>query len=364
MKRTLTHQFRRFGAFTVAIIAFICINASAGPLQKGRVAADAQWLAHVDITGLLNSSVVKFILENSQDLHLEMDGMDEMKEQFGLDPLKDFKDITIYGKGNPEKDGSFVALITTTAAVDSALDAINTQKPDAVHELEVGGYRIQSAGDEGEKMFFRVQPGPGGADRLVVISKDPENLIRGISVAEGKSPSLAGSAGPALLRSPQPGSLTFFAANGLNWLDDDDEGSKLLRDAESLVLEYGEKGDETFLESAIVTKNAEDSANLADMARGLLAMGKMAASNDPDLAPFKDALNAAKITTEGGTISFKLRLPTQKLIDTLKSAAAAEKKQADEDDKKAKDGNAASEQKKNAPHPKNEDQKPGAKAPG
>jgi hypothetical protein len=354
MKRTLTHQFRHLGAFAIAIIALFSINASAGPLQKSRVAADAQWLAHVDITGLLNSTVIKFILENGQDMHVEMDGIEEMKEQFGLDPLKDFKDITIYGKGNPEKDGSFVALITTTSAVDSALDAFKTQEPDAVHELEVGGYRIQSAGKEGEKMFFRIQPGPEGADRLVVISKDPENLVRGISVTEGKSPNLAGSAGPALLRSPQPGSLSFFAANGLDWLDDDEEGSKLLRDAESLVLEYGEKGDETFLESAIVTKNAEDSANLADMARGLLAMGKMAASNDPELAPFKDALNAAKITTEGGTISFKLRLPTQKLIDTLKSAAAAEK-QAEDDEKDADDENAAVEQKKDVTRPKKED---------
>jgi hypothetical protein len=323
-------------ALTTALAAPV---APAGSLQKSRVAADAQWLAHIDVEGLISSDIAQFVINQAHDadahFDVDLDELNGIKEQLGIDPFKDIKDVTVYGNGNPETEPTFIAIFSTTAAVDNFLESLKAQGP-GYKQFEAGGLTVQSIDDEhGGTLFFHVQGGPTSEDRTIVVSKDAERLVRGVNLVQGKGANLAAAPNPALTHSPQPGSFMFAAAQGLPWMqgDEDDPSSALVRDAESLVFDAGAMGDETFMSMALTSKKAEDATNVADMVRGLLAMGKMAAGSEPELAPFKATINAVRITSEGDRVAINMRQKTSELIEALKSAAAA-----DEDDEHAENG--------------------------
>ena len=305
----------------------------AGPFQMNRVAADAQWLAHLDVQALANSQLVKHVLEHGKEMSIDIEGLDEIHEHLGIDPLKDLRDITAYGNGDPHaEDGTFVAIITATPAVDDLIAMLKLQD-EAYSQLEVAGYSLQSFNADGHATFFYVVPGSAESDRVVVLSKSSEHLVRGLGVMEGKLPNLNQQAKSALAVTPRSGSYFFAASDGLGWIhghdddenedDDDDDrhdpASTVMRDAKSAMVNIGEAEGSTFLDLAIATEKDETAVNLADLFRGLLAMGKLAANNDPELAAFKATLQGVKLTSANSTIRIQVEQKTTDIIEMLKS---------------------------------------------
>ena len=98
-------------------------TATASPLKKDRVAADANWLIHVDVERLLNSTIGRFLLEHAEELDIDLDDLDKMKREVGVDPRTDLKGVTLYGTGDePGEDAIIVAV--TTDRVDEAIERL------------------------------------------------------------------------------------------------------------------------------------------------------------------------------------------------------------------------------------------------
>ena len=188
--------------------------ATAGNLNRQRVAADAQWLAHLNLDALTHSKIFAAAMEHAGQMHAEIEGLDEIKTELGIDPLKDIKDATIYGSGDPEK-GEMVLVLTTTGAVEDAVTRLKAQM--TLTDVTVGGRTFHVFEQDQEKTYFQIRPGSSSDDRVVVIARNQAQLIKGIDVLDRASPSLETEKTAPLAASaaPKSGSFFFAAARGL-----------------------------------------------------------------------------------------------------------------------------------------------------
>ena len=133
---------------TTALLATIIGTsglATAGPLNKDWVAADAQWVIHVDVAALLDSTIGSFLLEHGEQFALDLDDLDDFKRETGLDPRTDLKSVTLYGSGDePGEDGVIVAV--TNDQVDEAIELLLDNDEVPIRKREMGGRTIYVIG--------------------------------------------------------------------------------------------------------------------------------------------------------------------------------------------------------------------------
>ena len=93
-----SHLFRRCSV-AACLFAFVFGGgdggALAGPLEKSRIAPDAQWLAHFDVEAIVNSQLMQFAIKDGESIDVDFDDLEEMRQEIGLDPFKDIKDIDV-----------------------------------------------------------------------------------------------------------------------------------------------------------------------------------------------------------------------------------------------------------------------------
>src|SRR5689334_3838248 len=151
----------------------------AGPLNEQRVAANAEWLAHINVEAIVSSKLFKSAMDHAGEMHVDVEGPDEMKTQLGIDPREDLRDLTVYGAGDPEK-GDMVLVANTTGKVDEAVAKLKAQMP--IVELTVAGQSVLKIDQDGDETFFQVRPGKSTDDRVVIVARSAENIGKAIEV--------------------------------------------------------------------------------------------------------------------------------------------------------------------------------------
>ena len=361
------------GAAAVGVASLLAAApAQAGDFQPKRVAADARWLAFVNVEGILKSELGKFVTEHGGEIGLEFGegDMDEIEAEFGINPLVDLHSVTVYGEGNPEENKNVVAVLETTAAIDEAIaqltGAAAAQKAEKakgddddnngdITTIELNGHKVHVISDGDQTTYLQVRPGATSADRVVIVSLNREWMTKGLSVLDGKAASLASADKPAMNFKPVDGTLAFAVCSDLSWIemddDEDEAASAIIKGSKGIEAAYGESGGDLFIHLQLDTGSKEDAQNLSDIARGLVAMARLAGSKEPELKPLMEPMRSLELKTEGNAIILNLKHNTGEFIKALNAMAEAGKKaekEEDEDSEKAevKIGGGKSEGKK------------------
>lgn len=313
----------------VAMTAFAGA-ASAGPLDKSRVPADSAWVVHVDIEAGLGSSLGRFAVEHAAD-PADLEGL---KAQFGVDPLTDIKDLTVFGIGTDGEDA--VAVITTTPAIEDALSRLQDQghQHSVVNE---GGYELLSWSENEQVQYALIRP-MGDGLRLLYLSKDKSRLARAADVSAGLAASLKGKTASVLSDGPRPGAVLFIASDVIPSHGRADQASMVLGKARSLRFEAGESGPDLYADLTLTTSSSEDASNVVKVLEGLRAMGQMFCQGNPDLAPIAGLAEAVRLSADESAVSIAIRYPAADAIDALRAAERGDgDDEADEDEAEADD---------------------------
>ncbi|HWB19677.1 MAG TPA: hypothetical protein VG711_05200 [Phycisphaerales bacterium] len=315
-------------------------NCQAGPLKKGHVAPDSTWVVHVDVEAGLKSQLGQWVQAHEKELDLDLDDIDELKQQVGIDLRKDLKDFTAYGIGNPHEDHDAVIVATTTSAIDDAITALKGQMVDAFSTVNAGGYSLESVKNDDEELFYYIKPGTQTDERIVVLGHDMERVVKGVALVEGRAAKAEQSA--ALSKSPRAGSVLFVSATGLPWFDDEDGDedahAKIVQRSKGLVIDCGENSGQVFMEGTMLTATPEDAQDMKAMADGLLALGRMAMREDEDMKSLMDIARTVKIDVQGNGVRVVFEKPTSEITNLLEQAMAkahaddAEEEPADDND--------------------------------
>ncbi len=308
-----------------AMLATIIVTApvaTAGPLNKDWVAADARWVIHVDVAALLDSTVGRFLLEHGEQFDLDLDDLDEFKLETGLDPRTDLKSVTLYGTGDePGEDGVIVAV--TNNRVDEAIEALLDNDDVPIREREMDGKTVYVIGGKNDRHYLAIERA-GRNRRIVVLSDDRHILSNALKVIGNDAPSLSMGKSQIPGDDPQEGSLVFLAVGDIDAFGDDDPASQILRMSDGFTADIGEI-DGVLLARATVSADSEEIAqNITEIIRGLVALGRIMALQQPELGPIRELADSLSISTRGSRITLKIRFDAGELMEHVTALMEAD----------------------------------------
>jgi hypothetical protein len=318
------------GGALAAVGAFILdpARAAVGPLPaEGLILpADARFVAGFDVKRLVASPFY-------QRYGKEKGGMGrpqafaELEEKTGLDPERDVEQVVVAGGGGR---GEKAGLVLVLGSFDRARlsRAIETEKKDKVTWKSVEGTTVY--------MFSEAEKGRGAGaaafldDRSLVLGS-LDAVESAVTNRSRGTPALRSNAAlMGLLERVKPGS-TFWMVGDQSLLADlpktvpapglpgADSGSATLNlpPLKSLVV----TGDLDPLVALAITGEAADEAaarNLADVARGFIALASLQAGQKPEL---KQLASAFSVATEAARVQVNARIPYE-VIDALQPPRA------------------------------------------
>lgn len=292
---------------------FAAAAADAGPLNRAWVAKDAQWVVHLDAEAAMGSTAGRFAMANKADLDLSH--LDRFKEQTGIDPFSDIKGLTVYGHSADPQSG--IAVISTTSAVDGLVERMQA-KDKSLQKLTEGKYTLFTWSEHGEPRFGQIRRGQAEGDRVVLVAADKSVLLAGIRVMDGDAASLPVDPKPAapgqdlMSASPKAGSIFFAIATNL-----DSAQAMPFAKAKGVVVDIGEADAQLFADLTVIPRDSENVTDLMQVMQGAVAMVRMAAAGEPQLAELSKIAQGIAFDSDGKQITASLRYSTDGLLKSL-----------------------------------------------
>lgn len=320
-------------SIALALAAAIAPALAAGPLDLRRVAADSDWVLHLDAEALRGSRLERLIFGHGPALGIDLDGLEELRDATGFDLRRDLHGATLFGRGDREEgeDGTLVA--ETTDAIEAALERLaEIPEVDARRETIGGrpGWRFAGEDDEASSWLVVLPHGDRGR-RLVVSASDRYLVDQAARLLEGAAPAL-GPARPAWMigEAPGPGTILYGAAGKLRAVPGD--VSRLVELADAGAVEFVERDGRLRARISVLAERAEKAADLRDVMRGLVALGRLLLpADDPDLDFLRDLLDGVEPSSEGRRIDLAASIDLDAVLAELDREAAGDEAERDDD---------------------------------
>ena len=285
--------------------------ASASPLPRQRIPADAKWLFHADLVGFRASQIGHYVQTNFLSGPLK-----EVSSNLKFDAealLRTVTSVTAYGsdfkKNDPEASLTTGVLILQTDAetqqiVEGALAAqllANTNSP--LKKLQTQPYPLYAVGKD---LFGAIQP-----DGVILLGKSRERIDQATQVLEGKLPSLLG--GKAFTDFPATSDSFVFlgVAEGFDQLLELPPQAKVLHMADGLRIVLGENADVLFADLALKSKTQEVVTQIQQVLQGLIALFSLGAPENQDLS---ELVRSTKVTTADKVVAVGMQFPVAKAL--------------------------------------------------
>ncbi len=300
----------RFTAIAVIAAASVALASGglvqAGQLDKELLPPNPQYVIHVDVEAFAASAIGELLLSGDLDLGLQ-DACETVIQETGMDPFEVIKGITVYDYGDDLEEG--VAVISASSAIDQLIAGMADQaeEMEGYSSLEEGG-RILHIWTEDTGMDVVGCVVPRGEDRLVVISQKPEFVIAAADVIDGKAPGFTDVGSSDVDLRPSKGSLVYINVDSLEFLPEIEPASEILQQAQGIVFELSETDQKLRAELQVEAESSDEAQNITDVMNGMIAMGRMIASEDPDLAIACDLARFLKIDHKGERIMASVQL--------------------------------------------------------
>lgn len=314
-------------SLAAAAMAFLPAGAPASPFDPSFVAADAAWVAHVDLDALIHSRLGVFFLENADMLDDDFNinaQLSQAKFQIGFDPLEEIFGVTAYGAGEP--GDNFIIVIAGTETIARALTEA-TKHEEAPIVATNTGFRIDN------EIEIVVVNGQGG--NLYILAEQAELAQAGARVVRNRASSLVSIKDSPLLAPSTPGMLAFVSLASLPeaaGLDDDDDLNELMPMLGGFAdMLNGAGGFNTFIAEhdntatvglSFSTRDEKQSVGLVQaingllgMARGMLAMQPQAA--DEEMQQLLGMLDGLTISAVGLEVTAALALDITTLLKLI-----------------------------------------------
>ena len=230
----------------------------------------------------------------------------------------DLRRIVIYGRPGEKTVPIAVAAMSPEGA-GRLFDA--KHRDEGAWSRVVDGRRVHSfLIDKDERAYAHIAKTHKGT-APVILCQDLNQLFGAIAIVEGKAKSLRGSDNPIARRAPPPGTLLWVVASDVGKISKKGPTSNLLKESSSLLLEIGEHKGEFFANAQIGGKSADSAENIADMAQGLIALGRLIARNEKTSKDVKRArlalLRGLNVTADGRLVKVRFRCAADKIADQL-----------------------------------------------
>ncbi|MBY0112089.1 MAG: hypothetical protein K2Y21_04650 [Phycisphaerales bacterium] len=293
-------------------LAPVFAHSLAAPLDRAIVPATSKVAVHLDVEALAQSQVGKAIMEHKAAFNLE--GLNALG-LFGIEPFRDFKDITVLLASSPEQA---VIVLRATPAIDALWNHLKTE-PHA-KAMSAEGYDLLSWDDQGTRKYGIVRS--KAELRTAYLCNDWEPLVAALKVADGASPAQAPSTGGQA--APSKGSILYFDVRDLpDFLrnSDNDNAQALFGGIRSGAIDLGESSDQLSADASANFDSAQAATDTQQVAQGLAAFGRMAFKSQNQFTTLQNALKELKITADGSRMNISLKWPAADAVAAIQELA-------------------------------------------
>lgn len=291
-------------------------------LRRERLPADVDFVVHIDVEGLKQTQLWKHISEKGEDFDLDIDELDDIRGEFGIDPLTDVRAVTLY-KVEKEEDPT-VVLFSSTTKVDEAL--VKLKKEDGYRPVTRSGIELHTWGDDEDIMFAYVHV--AGDERVVVLASNEASAVRAARVLRGEDPSHA-SAGTLLTLAPARGSFLYLAAAEIPHLDEFTPASQVFGLAQGIQVDLGEAGGFLRAHMGLITGSAKDALDISNVLNGLISLARLAGGEMRELL---EILTGIRLSTRGSAVEMDFEFEVQRLLEIVQALHDDEDQGGDEDE--------------------------------
>lgn len=300
------------GMLMPAAVLGTSVAALAGPLDSDLVPASAKWVLHVDVEAVAHSTIGKML---HQGLDLE-EAFAEMKEM-GIDPLEDVYSVTAYGWGEINEHN----MVLVVLASESINDVIQAKAHEAGIEGEVDGdWTFYSGAEHGEEHAIGVHADDD--DVRIFIAANRQGVEKAARGRDGDDRA------EVIGRGPRRGAMIFAAARDLAGVVPEWGGqmphSQLVSSTDAILIEIGERDDKIRGRLHATCADTQTSEDVVELLQGTLALGRMMARDNEDLAPLAQLASALTIESEQSVVKIEIELPTEMLMSAMESMGECE----------------------------------------
>jgi len=304
---------------TAAAVAILAGGAIAGPANLGQIPADAKWAAHIDMDAVTASSFAKGVIELIQ-ADAQTIGQDKADRAVNVwTKMQQVQGVTVMGFG-----------LSRTGVMVANLKQYN---PEEV--LKIAGVDPANPGEKYRDLTiysFAPRRGPDQeawlclfSDKVIVGGNDLARVKQVLDLLLGKGEAMSATHAVGSLLDSSPGSFVVAAGQNPKPAAADEQAPDLgmqgiLRRTQSGRVEVGQNGENLFGSLTVTLGSEADAKSLVQIAEGALAMIRLQAQNDPQMAQLAEAI---KIAAEGKVISGTVAWPAADVLAKLKAKAAA-----------------------------------------
>ena len=302
---------------TAGVLALLSPLSLAGELRTDRVPADARWVVHFDADAVRQTSLWNLVqsgLVGNLKEELE-EGMEEIRSEFGIDPMWDLHSFTVYGLSENEEEA--IVMAETTSSVDNALARLRQES--SYRSISSGDLIVHSWDDDNETFYAYIHA--EGDRRVVLFSNQSDQITDGIRMLHGKGPSLK-TASKGITARPRPGSVFFVSASedvpGMDWAREQSEIASMLG---GVTLDVGEQGGRIFAHVSAVTDDIEQATQVRSVAEGLLALATLGVGMGDLELPIaaRELIDAVRVEQRNREIIVRFEYDTRNLIQEIMS---------------------------------------------
>jgi len=269
-------------------------------LQLSAIPADAQWALHIDFQRLTSSAMFK-ALGGEHKMAMIQGKADDFFKKLQIDPEKDVKGVTVYGRGKEDED----AVVALSGKFDRA-HLTGLIKAETSHkEIPYGKHTIYSWDDD--------EFGAFADNDLILLGENEQTIKSALDAMEGKN---RNAASPLLARvlKENPNAFMVFAVNSISGLLGEHDKPVILTKMKSAAGSLSEIGENLKLELNILSESAQVAKDVEAAIRGLVAMANLQLK-ESDAQAFAQAI---KIAVDGENVRIDAAYPLNKLLGFLK----------------------------------------------
>ncbi len=301
---------------TICTVAALTIGAVnwAAPLDKGSVAADAQWLAHMDLEALSQSSIGAFAIGKLKE---EMAKNNDTPINIDVDlVMRELHSITAYGSSITEDpENNSVLIVKTGDRARSIVDALI-----ATAEMEQDGKTGIKRLDDKELDTYLIGNELYASflqDDVWISSKSYDQIEKAQSVIEGLTENIANS-DSRLLVAEKPGFFFLATAEGFDAIGDMPAQARVLQKAQGGQIALGEYAGMFQANLSLLTPGPEVSGQLSRIIQGMVALASFAEIGDERLDTL---MNNLSVEEADRLVSVDIAYPVDSLLNILTTLA-------------------------------------------
>ncbi|MBN2475444.1 MAG: hypothetical protein JXB62_12605 [Pirellulales bacterium] len=300
---------------TAALTACLGSAVWAEPLDRGQVAADAKWLAHIDFDAAKNTKTAQRVHDRWLGLQQAKWGLQLIRSTTGMDLARDLHSISAYGTRFVPQSG--VVIVRAKVDRQSLLNLL--EREPSYRTSTYGDYTLHNwqtrkddpQASDGKQTLTGCFYGP----ELIVLGQDAAEVRTAIDVLDGDAPGLAGGDSPLSANVP-PGTAFEAKVTGLADLAEAEVPfvSPLAHQCRFLALAAGEHEDKVFVQARYEGRSTEVATRVGNIVQGLRALAELQHGDNENAMA---ALGALKVTVAEKTVTVDWRMPADVVIELI-----------------------------------------------